>query len=308
MTGRKPNLFIVGAPKCGTTAWAEYLGAHPAVFFPATKDECFFALDLPNFRLVRSSSDYANQFAGAKDVPVVGEASAMYLFSTAAAAQIRKFNPEARILIFLRDQTEYLPSLHNQFLREFAEEIEDFETAWKLSGRRPPGTIPSTCLEPRTLDYAAMGAFDAQVARYLDEFPPEQVCVIQFEEWVDDPRATYLRLLEFLGLPDDGRIAFPPVNPGATYRSRALARWVMDPPPTLQRIWRATKGLAGPVGDRFYREVRRVGFRSDKGYRNDISTELRAEIRRHFADDNDRLKARLADHALARDQVKMAST
>ena len=26
---RGPNLFIVGAPKCGTTAWVEYLRTHP---------------------------------------------------------------------------------------------------------------------------------------------------------------------------------------------------------------------------------------------------------------------------------------
>jgi len=30
----RPNLFIVGAPKCGTTAWVEYLRTHPDIFFP----------------------------------------------------------------------------------------------------------------------------------------------------------------------------------------------------------------------------------------------------------------------------------
>jgi hypothetical protein len=310
MSEQKPNLFIVGAPKCGTTAWTDYLRTHPDVFFPATKDECFFALDLPRFRLVKRRSDYAAQFAGAQDVPVVGEASAMYLFSKAAAEEIRKFNPKAKILIFLREQEDYLPSLHNQFLREFAEEIEDFETAWRRSGHRPPETIPSTCLEPGTLDYAAMGRFDEQVARYLDAFPPEQICVIRFEEWLANPRAEYLRILEFIGLPDDGRANFPPVNRGTTYRSRAFARWIIKPPPMLQWIWHRLKGFTGPFGDSLYRSVRAMGFRSDAGYRNDISSDLRAEIRGYFADDNDRLNARLRDHASSYgdNRAKLAST
>src|SRR5205085_5344674 len=90
---RLPNLFIVGAPKCGTTAWAEYLDSHPDIFFPKYKDQCFFALDLPNFRLTRTEADYAALFAESGDARVVGEASAMYLLSETAAAAIRKHDP-----------------------------------------------------------------------------------------------------------------------------------------------------------------------------------------------------------------------
>lgn len=305
-----PNLFIVGAPKCGTTAWFEYLRTHPDIFFPKTKDECFFALDLPRFRLVQTDGEYARLFAGSDGAKIIGEASAMYLFSAAAANAIREFNPAARILIFLRDQEDYLPSLHNQFLREFAEEIEDFELAWNLSGRRPPETIPATCLEPRTLDYAAMGRFGEQVGRYLDAFPPEQICVLRFEDWIDDPRATYLKLLDFLGLEDDGRRNFQRVNPGATYRSRALARFVMNPPAPLQRSWRSVKKIAGPPGAWLYRMARTVGLRSAAGYEKQISAGLRDEIRRYYMDDNHRLEERLRDITTrpAKRRAKMAST
>ena len=214
---RLPNLFVVGAPKCGTTAWVEYLRTHPEIFIPKAKERCYFALDLPNFRLTRTAEDYAELFAGAGEAKVVGEASAMYLFSEAAAAAIHEHDPGSKILIFLREQEDYLPSLHNQFLWEFAEEIEDFETAWRRSGQRPVGTVPAGCLEPRTLDYKAMGRFGEQVARYLAVFPVEQVRVIWFRDWVADPRSTYLDILGFLGLEDDGRSDFPPINQGMTY-------------------------------------------------------------------------------------------
>jgi len=289
---RLPNLFIVGAPKCGTTAWAEYLGSHPDIFFPRYKDQCFFALDLPNFRLTRTDADYAELFKESGDARVIGEASAMYLFSTAAAAAIRDHDPTSKILIFLREQEDYLPSLHNQFLREFAEEIEDFETAWRLSGRRAPDTIPTTCLEPRTLDYAAMGRFREQVERYFSAFPADQIRVIRFADWTADPRKTYLEILEFLGLEDDGRTAFPPVNSGQTYRSRALARLIMRPTTLVRRLARLMRAL--PFGQRLYRAVRSAGFRSAPGYRTDIDPELRRQIRRYYADDNKLLTDRLA--------------
>jgi hypothetical protein len=39
----KPNFFIVGAPKCGTTPLYEYLKDHPNVFMPQLKEPHFFA-------------------------------------------------------------------------------------------------------------------------------------------------------------------------------------------------------------------------------------------------------------------------
>ena len=154
-----PTCSSSAHPSAGPRPGPNICARHPDIFFPQFKDQCFFALDLPNFRLTHSEADYAELFADSGGAKVVGEASAMYLFSEAAAGAIRDTTPTAKILIFLREQEEYLPSLHNQFLREFAEEIEDFETVWRLSGQRPPETIPATCLEPRTLDYAAMGRF-----------------------------------------------------------------------------------------------------------------------------------------------------
>lgn len=286
------NLFIVGAPKCGTTAWVEYLQTHPDIFF-TEKEYCFFAHDLPNFRFVHSDAEYAALFTAAGDAKIIGEASAMYLFSEVAAGAIRQYNPDAKILIFLREQDEYLPSLHNQFLREFSESIKDFETAWRLSGRRLPETIPKTTLEPKTLDYAAMGRFREQVERYLAAFPREQVRVIHFGDWVANPRATYLEILDFLGLDDDGRVDFSPVNAGKRYRSQSLARFLLYPPDAARKLVRLARRVLGLRGSIPYE--RTMNLVSARGYRKDISAELREEIRRYYREDNRRL-----DEALRR--------
>lgn len=289
-----PNLFIVGAPKCGTTAWVEYLRSHPDIYFSTRKDHCFFGLDLPNFRLISSPEEYAKLFVESGTAKVVGEASAMYLFSQAAAEAIRQHNPASRILIFLREQEEYLPSLHNQFLWEFAEEIEDFETCWRLSGRRPPETVPATCLEPRTLDYRAMGRFGEQVGRFLAAFPAEQILIIRFRDWTTDPRATYLAILAFLGLQDDGRTEFEPVNEGMSYRSRGLVRLIIFPPGLIRTTAKLVKRLAGRHAGLLQRVAwKAVSLLSARGYRSRINPRLRDEIRSYYAEDNRLLEERL---------------
>ena len=40
-----PNLFIIGAPKCGTTALASWLSIHPEIFAPATKEPHHFSAE-----------------------------------------------------------------------------------------------------------------------------------------------------------------------------------------------------------------------------------------------------------------------
>ena len=43
---RKPDFFIVGAPKCGTTSLYYYLRQHPEIFLPDYKEPHYFGKDL----------------------------------------------------------------------------------------------------------------------------------------------------------------------------------------------------------------------------------------------------------------------
>lgn len=290
----KPNLFIVGAMKCGTTAWFEYLRSHPDIFMSVRKEPNYFALDIPTWRKVRSEKDYSELFAKAGGAKVIGEASTAYLFSETAAKAIRDYNPESKILIFLRGQEECLPSLHNQFLAEFSENITDFETAWRLSYHRPADTIPSSCPEPRALNYAAMGRFDEQVQRYFEVFSTEQIRIYWFHDWVSNPRSTYLEILSFLGLKDDGRTEFEPANQGITLRLRGLVRHLDDPPPFLRKIIRPLKRASGLSAERQRKLVdKAVQVLTVPGYK-EISPKLRKEIRDYYAEGNRRLDALIA--------------
>ena len=290
----KVNLFIVGAPKCGTTAWYTYLQDHPDIFFPDIKEPHFFASDLPKMQWTSSLEQYEGLFSSAAPAKALGEASVMYLYSDRAADAIARYNPSARILIFLRDQVDFLSSLHNHYVFTFSESVESFEEAWRLSGNRPAETIPDQT-DPKLLDYRAIGRFHEQVERYFDRFPASQIRVIRFDSWTGDPRKTYVEILEFLGLPDDGRTQFEPINEARSYPVKWIGKLIRHPPRILQLGMRLVRKLSG-------RNVLGLAERASKlvaskGNQSTFSPELREEIRRYFEQDNRDLEQMLADRS-----------
>jgi hypothetical protein len=141
--------------------------------------------------------------------------------SAAAHRRVRSRRPHRHLL---REQEDFLPSLHNQLVYNGEEPIEDFERAWRLSGQRRREEVPACCDDLRLLDYKAAGRFSEQVHRYFAQFPTEQIRVLQFRDWVAHPRQTYLEVLDFLGLPDDGRTNFAPLNEARRRRTRLFVR------------------------------------------------------------------------------------
>lgn len=301
----KPNFFIVGAPKCGTTAWVEYLRSHPDIFISRAKEPHHFSRDFPKWNFVPRLEDYLALFDESGDARAVGEGSVRYLYSKAAAREIHAFNPDARILIFLRDQKDFLPSLHHQQLYNGDENIEDFERAWRLSGQRPASTIASCCREQSFLDYAAMGRFSEQIERYYAMFPAEQIRLIAFQDWIGNPRQTYCEILKFLGVEDDGRTSFPRINEAKHHKSKLVASLTQIPPPWVRKSSALLTQLAG----------RQLGilsrlrdFNRGSGYRTRVPPELKEEIRHYYEADNAQLLARFGvSLGGARAQVQSAA-
>ena len=94
-----PNLFIAGAPKCGTTALHTYLGQHPQIFMAKVKENNHFATDLlPLTDPYRSEARYSAMFKHAGSKKIVGESSVYYMLSKMAAQNIYRFNPDAKTL------------------------------------------------------------------------------------------------------------------------------------------------------------------------------------------------------------------
>src|SRR5712692_7209004 len=110
--GRRPDFFIVGAPRSGTTALYTYLRQHPDVFLPEKKEPHYFNIDMTSGGAIRNEKDYAALFAGALDETRVGEASVYYLSSACAPFEIKKDCPTAKIIIMLRNPVDVMYALH----------------------------------------------------------------------------------------------------------------------------------------------------------------------------------------------------
>src|SRR5437667_5641216 len=103
---RLPNFFIVGAPRCGTTALYTYLRQHPDIFLPETKEPHYFNRDMNSGGAIRDHKEYLSLFAGAQGRARVGEASVYYLSSAYAAREISKVCPGAKIIVMLRNPVD----------------------------------------------------------------------------------------------------------------------------------------------------------------------------------------------------------
>jgi hypothetical protein len=234
---KEPDFFIVGAFKAGTTALYEYLRAHPQVFMPFHKEPMYFGSDL-DARYARMTRDeYLALFADARTDQRAGEASPWYLYSTTAASEIHEFNPEAQIIVMLRNPVDVMHAQHAQLLFNHREDLADFEAALAAEADRRAGRrIPAGALRREALFYRHSVRFAEQLERYFDVFGRERVHVIVFDDFRDRTAGTYAGVLRFLGVDESFRPEFEVRNPNRRVRSAALQRAVFRPPGPLRRL------------------------------------------------------------------------
>jgi hypothetical protein len=278
---RRPDFFIVGAARCGTTALFRYLAAHPGVFLAKCKEPNYFCTDLRTYGRVASLSEYEALFAAAPPHALTGEASVLYLYSKAAIGQIMAHNADARIIVMLRNPIEAARSMHAFWWSNALEDIGDFEKAWRLQKPRLEGRqLPPRWPYPQLLQYGDQYCYAPQVRRVLAQAPRTQCLFLIFEEFFADPSRGFARVLEFLGLsPVPAQTAFPVVNQTIGTRSAPLERLLRHPPPALMALRRA----AHTVGFHPVRALQRLNRVA--GQKPPLRESFRAELEEYFSVD-----------------------
>jgi len=237
---RKPDFFIVGAPRCGTTALFSYLRQHPDVFLPEYKEPHYFNTDMTSGGAIRDEASYLNLFAPARDQRRVGEASVYYLSSKIATSAIHEFCPDAKIIIMLRDPVEVLYALHAHHLAAWVEDVWNFEQALALEEDRRRGLrLPEHNQDPHKLFYRQTVRFAEQVRNYRDVFGMENLHIIVYDDFKRNPAQAFQRTCLFLEVNPDLPIEFPVIWSNPSFRSPALARFLQHPPWYLRGLGRA---------------------------------------------------------------------
>jgi Sulfotransferase domain len=225
---RKANFFMVGGPKTATTALSQYLRTHSNVFVCDPKEPYYFSSDVGPSPYARTAKQYMELFSGAlPSQTTIVEASVSYLMSAEAYKLIYEFNPQAKILVTLRNPVDLVHAWHSEMLYAGEEGEKDFERAWGLQEERAQGrSLPTLCTRPLLLQYKKVGLLGEGLEKYIRRFGKSQVACMVFDDFKADPRAEYQKLLKFLNLPMEIPEHFAKINGNKLHRVPVLGRSV----------------------------------------------------------------------------------
>ncbi len=215
------HLFIVGAQRSGSTYLYEVLDEHPQISMahPVRPEPKFF-LNQQLFELGRDSYE-ENYFNDRKIGSLyLGEKSTSYIESIEAAQRIRAYYPDARILMILRNPVQ---RAYSNYLFSVAHKLESLTFMDAL--RAEPGRLSSSRFSTSVNPYAyrQRGRYIDYIESYAKVFSPSQLCVLIFEEFVNNLAAVHA-LYRWLGIGD----SFVPkslervVNPSTLQRENQL--------------------------------------------------------------------------------------
>jgi len=282
---KKPNFFIIGAPKCGTTSLAAWLSEHPNIYMSPVKEPHFFDSDL-KCSMVPNRRAYERLFRGATvEHKAIGEASVYYLFSKVAVPRIEQEIPGSRYIVMIRNPVDMAYSLYEQKVVTGNEHLKSFEEAWRLSEKRARGeAVTRRCREPKLLDYKSVCRLGEQLERLFRTVPRERILVLVLDDLKDNPRREYLKVLAFLGVPDDGRKEFPVKNPAKELRWPRLYYALREVGVALG----VKRWLAAPGVWKLISAIIRLNTKFRP--REPMPSDLRAELIEYFRDDIHRLE------------------
>ena len=192
----KVDFFIVGAPKSGTTSLYHYLSEHPQVEMSSQKEPDYFSDKAIHEQgmyyaknRVNTLDKYESLFVQKESV-VYGEASVSYLFYENVAEDIKKYNPNAKIIIMLRNPIE---RAFSHYLMDYRLGLisDSFENVLaKISKHKNAHLFYQ--------QYIEVSKYAKQIQRYLDFFKKENILFIDYEDFKKNVSKTVDQVYNFL--------------------------------------------------------------------------------------------------------------
>ncbi len=203
----RPDFFIAGAPKAGTTWLYRNLASNPRVFLTQNKEPRYYSVEEGaqlSFRgpgddgwmghFVRSRGEYEALYERAGEGQLRGEASSDYLYrSRVAARRIAEDAPGAQIVLLLRDPAHRAYSNWLHHVRDGRESLP-FAAAMEA--------------EPKRMEsgwawwwhYRERGFYGRQLEPFFERFPADQILLLTYDELRSDPVGVLGRVSAFLGV------------------------------------------------------------------------------------------------------------
>ena len=210
--GKRPNLFIIGAMKSGTTSLHYALSKHPVIYMSETKEPGYFVKEL-NWE--RGENWYMNLFSGADSETYIGESSTHYAKLPnfkGVNDRIYKFNKNAKIIYVMRNPVDraishYWHNIHLSSLHIDKRFIPEKRNILKALEEDP--------------DFINFGYYAMQLKPYFEVFGINQIFVTTFEKLVNESIEVMKELYEWLGL-SSGQV--PPDLPAENIRGSEITQ------------------------------------------------------------------------------------
>ena len=191
------GIFIVGAPKAGTTSLHYYLNEHPEILMSALKEPDFFShkeileqdLYYENSK-INTIEKYHNLFKEGKELKIFGDSSVSYLFYPEVSKRIKEYNSDSKIIIMLRNPID---RAFSHYLMDYRLGLinQSFENVL-VEGKT--GTKQELFYQ----QFVTLGLYYEQVRRYLETFGKENVHIIFYDDFKNDLQNQVQKVYDFL--------------------------------------------------------------------------------------------------------------
>ena len=209
---KKPNFIIVGAMKASTTSVYSYLKQHPDIFMTRVKEPMFFNnyKKSQDFLIIGSKfknkiktiSDYYALFDEAKSEKLLGEASPSYIYDKNTPNLIKKYLPNTKIIIILRQPVDRAYSNFLHVLRSGREVFSSFEDSINYESKRIEDNWSPL------YHYINKGYYSEQIERYFNEFPIENIKILLFDDIIQNTKECLEDIFRFLEVDDTFEVDF----------------------------------------------------------------------------------------------------
>ncbi len=196
-----PQFLIIGTQKGGTTSLHQYLGEHPNVRCPTTKEVHYF-----DFNAHRSLNWYRSHFPYLRNGQMCGEATPYYLFHPLAPRRVAEALPSVKLVVLLRNPIDRAYSHHNHEVVLGFEDLS-FSEAIAAESSRLEGETARLTTDPgyrsfahQHHGYVSRGLYADQIEAWRNCFKPEQILIASSEDLFTRPAEVLGQVQDFLGL------------------------------------------------------------------------------------------------------------
>ena len=208
--GPQLGFMIVGVQKGGTSALASFLYQHPEICMAAPKEVHLF--DAPDYSHdwtpAQIDGRYRPCFAHCDARALRGEATPIYLFLPGIAGELKRYNPDLKLIVLLRDPVERAISHYYMEKNRDREHLPLWlallSEPFRLRRREDVGH-PDSHL--RRHSYRRRGLYSLQLRNLYRFFDRDRVLIVRSEDLLHRHDAVLRRVFLFLGVSPEVRIA-----------------------------------------------------------------------------------------------------